>query len=357
MPATGGDIDGTFFLQVLDLVAYPIFVKDRSFRFVFLNRALCQMVGHPHAAMLGKTDYDFFPREEADFFRTKDIEMFESGREVVVDEEAITDASGTRHVLATIKAPLRDATGAITHLVGVIHDITRLKQAEEALRGALDRKERLAVVGRLAGGVAHEIRNPLAAIRAAGQVLARPGARDDMLAVAKIIEEEVGRANRIIGDLIDYLRVRPPSRRPVAAGYLVAQALGGQSVPYGVRVETDLPDLPDALLDPEQVQVALSNLLRNALEAMGDHGTLRITTQLEATKIVVRISDTGPGLSQEARARLFEPLMTTKAHGLGLGLVTARTLIENQGGALRHVQGEGARGATFEVTLPTCKGS
>lgn len=347
----GGDAPAAFLLEVLDLVAHPIFVKDRSFRFVFLNRALCAMVGHPRSSMLGKTDYDFFPKEEADFFRAKDVEMFESGREVVIDEEPITDAQGARHVLATTKVPLRDGSGSITHVVGIVNDITRLKAAEEAARLDLDRKERLAVLGRLAGGVAHEIRNPLAAIRGAAHVLARLGASGELPAVAAIIQEEVARADRIIGDLIDYLRVRPPTRRPIAAGYVVVQALGAQTVPHGVRVETDLPDLPDAMLDPEQVQVAVSNLLRNALEAMGEQGTMRITARLRARRIVVRISDTGPGLSHEARARLFQPLMTTKPHGLGLGLTTAKALVENQGGTLEHVDGEGP-GATFEVTLP-----
>jgi PAS domain S-box-containing protein len=369
-----GDAPAAFWLAILDLVAHPIFVKDRAFRFVYVNGAKCAMTGVSRERMLGKTDYDFVPKEEADFFRAKDVEMFESGRPVVIDEEPITDARGERRVLTTTKVPLRDATGTITHLVGIIHDITRIKLAEEALRQSnaelerrveersvalaaaradLDRKERLAVLGRLAGGVAHEIRNPLAAIRGAAQILERHSeACSDVSTVVAIIQEEVARADRIIGDLIDYARVRPPTRRPIAAGYLVAQALGGQTVPRGVRVETDLPDLPDAVIDPEQVQVALSNVLRNALEAMGKQGTLRVATRLEGAHIVVHISDTGPGLSRPARERLFEPLVTTKPHGLGLGLVTAKTLVENQGGMLEHVDGAGV-GAIFEARLPT----
>jgi PAS domain S-box-containing protein len=371
---TSSEAPAALLLQVLDVVAHPLFVKDRAFRFVFLNRAFCTMAGFSREQMLGKTDHDFFPKEEADFFRAKDVEMFESGRDVVVHEEPVTDARGKRHVLATSKVPLRDTAGAITHLVGIIHDITRLKVAEEALRQTnadlerrvqerslalaaaredLDRKERLAVLGRLAGGVAHEIRNPLAAIRGAAQLLARRvAASADMSAVVGVIQEEVARADRIIRDLVDYARVRPPSRRHVAAGYVVAQALGGQTVPRGVRVETDLPDLPDAWLDPGQVQIALSNVLRNALEAMGEQGTLRVSTRLDGPEVVVRISDTGPGLTHVARERLFEPLVTTKPQGLGLGLVTARALVENQGGALVHVDGEGV-GATFEARFPT----
>ena len=366
--------NAAFWLEILDLVAHPVFVKDRDFRYVFVNRAKCAMTGVSREQMLGKTDYDFVPKQEADFFRAKDVEMFETGRPVVIDEEPITDARGERRVLATTKVPLRNTEGTITHIVGIIHDITRIKLAEEALRQAnaeleqrveersvalaaaradLERKERLSVLGRLAGGVAHEIRNPLATIRGATQILARHGeACSDLSTVVAIINEEIARADRIIGDLIDYARVRPPTRRPIAAGYLVAQALGGQTVPNDVRVETDLPDLPDAVIDPEQVQVALSNILRNALEAMGRQGTLRVATRLEGAHVVVHISDTGPGLSHAARERLFEPLVTTKPHGLGLGLVTAKTLVENQGGSLEHVDGASV-GATFEARLPT----
>src|SRR6185436_19340783 len=120
----------------VDHIADPIFVKDRQFRFVLLNRALCTMVGYPREEMLGKTDYDFFPKEEADFFRQKDVEMFAIGEPVVIEAEPITDSSGRRHVLATSKAPLRDESGQITHVIGVIHEITRLKEAEDALRQA-----------------------------------------------------------------------------------------------------------------------------------------------------------------------------------------------------------------------------
>ena len=190
----GATLSLEFLATIVDHVAHPIFVKDRSFRWVLLNRSACELVGYRREDMLGKSDYDFFPREEADFFRQKDIELFATNSEVVIDEEPITDASGRRHVLTTTKVPLRNQHGEVTHLVGIIHDITRLKQAEAALRGAnldyerrleqrsreliaaqdeLVRKERLAVLGQLAGSVAHQIRNPLAAIKNAASVLKR----------------------------------------------------------------------------------------------------------------------------------------------------------------------------------------
>lgn len=137
--------------RILDHVAHPVFVKDREYRFVLLNRALCELVGYPREAMLGRTDYDFFPREQADFFRRKDEEMFASAARVVIEEEPITDATGALHVLATTKVPLVDEAGQVTHLVGIIHDITRLKEAEAARRRS---DERLALaLGAIRGGV------------------------------------------------------------------------------------------------------------------------------------------------------------------------------------------------------------
>jgi PAS domain S-box-containing protein len=358
----------------LEHVAHPIFVKDANFRYVYLNRACTTMVGYPLEAMLGKTDYDFFPKAEADFFRAKDEEIFSIGRAIVIDEEPITDSQGRRHVLAATKVPLRDAADKITHVVGIVHDITRLKAAEDALRHAnqeleerveerslalaaaredLHRKERLAVLGRLAGGVAHEIRNPLAAIRSAAQILRRMVSSPERLkagAPLDIIDEEIRRADRIITDLIDYARVRPPTRVPVAVGYLVEQALGGQCFPRSVHIERDLPDLPHVLVDPQQVQGALSNVFRNALEAVRGEGTLAVRARLELEQVVLRISDSGPGIPGNVRDRLFEPLFTTKTCGLGLGLVTARSLLENQGGAIECIAS--SAGATFEVRLP-----
>lgn len=364
-----------FLAHILDSIAHPIFVKDREFRFVLLNQAFCDLVGRPREAMFGHTDYDFFPTEEADFFRQKDREVFDTGDQIVIDEERATDAAGRTHVLATTKVPLRSPGGEVTHLVGIIHDITRLKSAEEALKQSknelerrvgertaalaaaqdeLMRKERLAVLGQLAGGLAHQIRNPLGAIKNAAYLLqvalSEPQDQDVSRAIA-IIHDEVLRANQIITDLLDYARVRPPVRRSVPVGYLIEQALGGQAIPPRIALVKDLPDLALVSVDPAQVQGALFNLIRNAVEAMPGAGTLTITAREESAHVVVSIADTGPGVTPELQARLFEPLVTTKPLGLGLGLVTARALIENQSGRIdcASAPGEGTR---FDVRLP-----
>ncbi|MCS6912444.1 MAG: ATP-binding protein [Myxococcales bacterium] len=125
-----------FLRQVIEHVGHPIFIKDRSFRFVLVNRACCEMLGLTAEQMIGRTDYDFFPREQADFFRLKDTEMFRTDAKVVIEEEPITDARGQLHVLSTVKVPLHDEQGRLTHLVGIIHDISHLKRVEAELRTA-----------------------------------------------------------------------------------------------------------------------------------------------------------------------------------------------------------------------------
>lgn len=359
---------------VIEHVARPIFVKDRSFRFVLLNRAFAALVGHPRDAMLGKTDYDFALAAEADFFRLKDAEMFSTGSRVTIEEEPFTDALGQRHVLTTTKVPLRNTAGEVTHLVGIIHDITRLKAAEQALQLAnealgqrvrdrtaaleaaqaeLVRKERLAVLGQLAGGLAHQIRNPLAAILNSAYVLQRnvTSPSEDTASAISIILEEVWQANRIITDLLDYARVRPPVRRPVSLREIVERTLGGQTTPPNVRVTLDVPVLPPVSVDPDQVRDALGNLLRNALEAMPEGGDLRISALPVGDEIRLSIADNGVGIPCDVQQKLFEPLVTTKPLGLGLGLPTTRALVENQGGSIRW-ESAPEWGTRFEVMLP-----
>ncbi len=365
-----------FLARVLELVSHPIFVKDREHRWVFVNAAFCAMVGHPREALLGRSDHDFFPKAEADWFHERDRELFATGKVIDVAEEPITDAQGRQHLLATTKVPLRDALGNITHLVGIIHDITALKAAEEALRrsnealeqrveertralataqGELLRKERLAVLGQLTGGLAHQIRNPLGAITNALFLLKRlmgPGAAPDMGELVRIIEEECWTANRIITDLLDFARVREPRLHPTTLGPLVSEVLAANPLPPHLRLERLEPaDVPEVLADAVQLGGALTNLVQNAVEAMPVAGTLTVSLEPSGDAVHLAVADTGGGVSPELISRLFEPLVTTKQLGLGLGLTTARALVENQGGTLRYEARPGA-GARFIITLP-----
>jgi PAS domain S-box-containing protein len=373
---SGARLPADFPGHVLNRLAYPVFVKDDAFRFVIVNGALAALVGRDPESILGKTDFDLFPREQAAFFRRKDEEVFARGETVVIDEEAITDAAGTTHVLTTTKVAMRDAAGVVSHLVGVIHDITHLKDVEEALRLAKEeleervaertaelksaqqellRKERLAVLGQLAAGLAHQIRNPLAAINNAASVLDKritDDPRGDAKLALTIIREEILAANQIITDLLDYARVRPARPTRVALLELVDAAIDAEALPSGIAVERRLAEGLEVHVDAEQVRHAVRNLIRNALEAMPQGGTLCFSAEPRQDHALVEIRDTGIGIPREMHEHLFDPLVSSKQYGLGLGLSTARALIENQGGTLTCAEGT-PKGAAFRLTLPS----
>lgn len=133
-PSIGGPVKSLKFLEaIIDHIPNPVFIKDRKHLWIILNPAITNLLGYPRERMLGKSDYDFFSKEQADFFWKKDEEMFRTGKVIDIPEEPITDHKGNIHYIHTKKAPLRDSSGRITHLVGIIEDITELKHTEREL--------------------------------------------------------------------------------------------------------------------------------------------------------------------------------------------------------------------------------
>lgn len=378
LPASAPAFEGVsaqLLAGIIEHIAHPVFVKDRDFRLVLINRACCDLLGRTHDEVIGRTDYELFPTSEADFFRNVDQRVFGTGQPIKVDEEPITDASGQTHRLQTAKVPLVDEAGVITHIVGIITDVTQLKTAEEALRSAneeleraveersdalrdaqqaLLRKERLAVLGQLAGGLAHQIRNPLAAMATAAAILRKKlgeHADDDVRQALNVIREEVWEANRIITDLLDYARVKPPSRGDVSVQTLLDAAIEHAKPPPNVMITWEVDEGLMVRVDERQMRDALGNVVRNAIEAMPGGGMLRITAHAGEDGTVIGVEDSGPGITRASIAHLFEPLVTSKPLGLGLGLSTARALVENQGGTIRCATQRGS-GARFEIRVP-----
>lgn len=363
-----------FLSSILDHIAQPVFVKDRTFTYVLVNRAFEDLFGRTRVELIGRSDYEFFPRSEADFFREVDRGVFASGQPAVIAEEPATDALGRTRKLRTVKSPLHAPDGTVAYVVGVITDLTQIRATEEELRRvqgttehtalaesahqALLRKERLAVLGQLAGGLAHQIRNPLAAISTAATILLRrlgDSKEPDVMQALAAIREEVREANRIITDLLDYARIRPASKERLPVRELFDSVIEQLHVPESVRIERiEDPDI-SVLADERQLRDALSNLARNALEAMPSGGVVRLLGSRDGADVVIAVEDTGPGLRRDVISRLFEPLVTSKPLGLGLGLTLARALVENQGGVLRAGTSRGG-GARFEARLPLAIG-
>jgi len=216
------------------------------------------------------------------------------------------------------------------------------------------RREALAAVGEMAAGLAHEVRNPLAAIRGAAQTLspeATPAQSREML---HVIEEETERLGRVLGEFLEYARPAAPRRERVALDELARQALrvcelAGHGLASTVEVE---PGAPAALGDPDQLRRAFENLIRNAAEAAGSQGRLRVSIHRRDGRVCVRFEDNGPGIDDERVPELFRPFVTTRRGGTGLGLALVhRVVVENHDGRI-EVDGRPGRGAVFELLLP-----
>jgi PAS domain S-box-containing protein len=386
LPAGLGASELTFLKVVVENVAQPIFVKDRGHQWVWCNSAFDALIGFPRSETLGKTDHDFFPAHQADFFHEKDREVFATGRVVVIEEEPMSDATGETHILATTKAPVFDAAGAVTHIVGIIHDITRRKHVEEALRlanqeleqrvfertrdlrevqNALLRRERLVVLGQLAGGLAHQIRHPLSVISNAAAIIRQrvDVSKDpDLKRALFSMAEEVREADRIISDLIDFARVREATFMEISVGDLLDSVVANVHIPEPLKLEWNVARECLIRVDPRQTRDALGNLLRNAVESIesvrdqGKRNVIRFETDTPQDHFVsIRVIDSGAGVAPGMVSHLFEPLVTDKTLGLGLGLCTARTLIENQGGSLLYEPA--SDGACFVARLPCADGA
>jgi signal transduction histidine kinase len=237
-----------------------------------------------------------------------------------------------------------------------------IRQRNKELRDAQEQlicKEKLAVLGQLAGGVGHELRNPLAAIKNGAyflnMVLEEPDAK--VKETLEILQKEVATSERIIGNLLDFARAKPPTRRKVDIKYIVQEALSRTAVPENVEVESQLDGrLPTMLTDPDQLGQVFGNIILNAVQAMPEGGRLVVKSQVPSPEwVAVSFTDTGMGIPEENLGKLFEPLFTTKAKGTGLGLAVTKTLVEGHGGTI-EVESEVGKGSTFTVRLPISVG-
>lgn len=229
-------------------------------------------------------------------------------------------------------------------------------------------RDRLAALGEMAAGLAHEIRNPLGSIKASAQFLSESAdetsRRDSSHEFLEIIVEEVDRLNRVVSSFLDYARPTKSSDEPIDHTATIERTLQLLRPELGDRlvVEVELAaSLPLVRLDPERLRQVLINLVQNAAQAMDDEGTLTIRTAVivgptDARRWVeITVADTGPGLPARVRDNLFVPFVTTKDRGTGLGLAISQRIITAAGGRIEARATEGARGTTFVVRLPVAE--
>jgi PAS domain S-box-containing protein len=338
-----------------------VFNPDLSIRYV--NPAFEKLTGFTLTEIAGmKAPFPWWPEGKSEQIIAGLKNSMEHGGRRSGTEWNFRKKNGERIWLTVKSAPVIQE-GKPVYLVINWLDITERKQAEEELKAAqerLIRSEKLAAIGQLAGGVGHELRNPLSAIKTAAQYTRKKLAASELAASEPkaleflgLIDEEVDRANKVITDLLSFSRVAKPTVSPVKVESIIRDALGHVAVPENATVVTDVsPELPMVMVDAGQIQQVFVNVILNALEAMPEGGRLEIRANSKDDFVTVECTDTGSGIPEAVVGKIFEPLFTTKAKGIGLGLAMSKNIMERHGGDI-GVQSKDGEGTTFTISLPT----
>jgi PAS domain S-box-containing protein len=371
-----------------------IYVKDSGGHFIRTNAAVARMFGQPSPeALQGKTDFDFFPPALAQQFTDEEQQIIKTGQALVNREARLVNHDNRPHWIITTKVPWRDHNGHIVGTVGINRDVTSIKTAEEELRRAnteletsqrelqasvaelqkmhtdlramqmqLVESEKMRTIGRLAAGVAHEVKNPLAILLRGLDVVAQALGQPDetMTAVLKDMQDAILRANTVIHGLLDFSAPNQLEAQPEDLNLIARQALFFvKHLLNEHHIQPELataPDLPLCRLDRRKITELLVNIFENAIYAMPQGGTLTLRTstktltgfgtnigdsvidrfQIGDRVVVAEIEDTGQGIPADKLDRIFDPFFTTKpaGQGTGLGLSVCKTIVELHRGTI-----------------------
>jgi len=321
---------------------------DPGKRIIAFNETAEALFGLPAGDVLGRTSEETLPE-----IITETTEGLGATQQIL-EKETDCPVSRERTIpLSIIATRLQDDEGNFFGYVILFRDLTEVQH----LKRELERNRRLAAIGSLASGVAHEIRNPLSSIKGFATYL-RERYRDNPedLQVTDIMIQEVERLNRVIGQLLEFSRPLILNRKEATIEPILRHAMKMieiQALEKGVSLEVDFGRMvPDLLLDSDRMTQVFLNLTLNALNAMEKGGTLSLrVTQSGDRTVRVDISDTGTGIGKEELGRIFDPYFTTRPSGTGLGLPIAQRIVEAHGGEIL-VSSEPGRGTVFSVLLP-----
>ena len=408
-----------FYSSLVESLPQSILRKDVQGRFTFCNRNFSQEMGKTPAEILGKDDFAFFPPELASKYRDDDAAVMEAGVGLETVEEHSTPGGKVIYVQVN-KTPIRDAEGRVIGIQGIFSDVTERKRAEEQLQAQnlllremaaserrahealkvtqsrLVQSEKLAGLGQMVAGVAHEINNPLAFVsnnvavlqRDLGELLeilslyrqgegpleaATPGLlaeireRHDRVDLDYTLgnlprlldrtRDGLGRIQQIVKDLRVFARLDEGILNEVDLNEGVSSTLTivqGHAKKKGVTIEKDLGTLPAMTCYGAKLNQVVMNLVMNAIDACPEGGTVTVRTLAEDDGVRLDVVDTGTGIDPEIRSRIFDPFFTTKPVGVGtgLGLSISYGIVQDHGGKI-EVDSAPGQGARFTVRLPT----
>ncbi len=335
--------------NVVESMADGLISLDREGRIVTLNRQAVEIIGLGRERLEGRNITELLGDGVAEILKPPE------GRALVRDRQMeIAKGQAGRIPLSLSAAPLRDDVGQELGSVLLIRDLREIRDLQEKVR----RSERLASLGRLAAGVAHEIRNPLSSIRGFAQYFQkRFSGQAEEEGYASVMIKEVDRLNRVITELLDFAGPKEPhrERQPIEAIAdhalkLLAPDLTARKVAVVRQYEPGLPPIP---VDRDQLTQVFINILLNAIQSMAEGGEIRIALRRRVPPpgIEARVTDTGAGIPAEDREKVFEPFFSRKRKGTGLGLAIVHQIVTGHQGEI-GVESEVGIGTTFRITLP-----
>ncbi len=406
-----------FYVSLVETAPQAIFRKDLEGRFTFANRRFCEAAGLGIDQIVGRTDLDLFPREKAEKYRADDRRVIETGAIFETVEHGMLD--GEPSMVQVIKTPVRDGDGAIIGTQGMFWDITERHRFQQQLQdknkelaalaeaerqanvelkqaqSALVQSEKLAGLGQMVAGVAHEINNPLAFVSNNFAVLMRDiqslkalldayvladpvirrhspeiweaiRAQADRIDLAYTLpnlqeliarsREGLRRIQQIVRDLRDFARLDSGDLQEadlLAGIESTVNIVRGSAQRKGVGIDMRLAPLPRIKCYPAKINQVIMNLLTNAVDACANGGQIIVRCATEPGGVRIEVADNGCGIPPEIRNRIFDPFFTTKppGEGTGLGLAISYAIVEDHRGAIEVLSDTG-KGSTFIVHLP-----
>ncbi len=366
-----------FLTSIVDNIPNMIFVKNAAeLRYASINRDAEDLFGFTKDRFVGKTDYEIFSKEEADFFTAKDREVLNNKVLIEIPEETLRDRNNGIRTVHTIKIPILDEQGNSEFLLGITEDITEKKQVADekaVLTAKLRQAQKMEAIGTLAGGIAHDFNNILTAIYGYAELAAMDSS--DPEKTRKYIAEVLHgaeRAKELVKQILTFSRKSDKDPKPIRLQAVVEEAfkLLRSTLPTTIEIHQNIdPDCLPIIADPTEIHQVIMNLCTNAYHAMRDSGGVlgievksvelgagssRSIAHLKpGSYLQVAISDTGEGMDENVVSRIFEPYFTTKhqGEGTGLGLAVTHGIISSLGGDI-VVHSKLGSGTVFTLYLP-----
>lgn len=335
---------------VFDTVGVGISIVDNDLRIIKCNERQKELLVKDTDNVEGRHCYEVYCGIDSPPLICPAIETIERNREVFLKE-----VTKKGRIFQINTSPLRDKNGNITGVVEVSVDITDKKKTEDALHQA----EKLAAVGRLAAGIAHELNNPLGNIVGYAKLLLKTGNLGDYeREKLSVIIEQAEKGSEIIRGLLEFSRERPLELKNISLNNSIERVLSTMAYmiePAGIKVYKHLDKIPPVEADESQIEQVLHNIILNAIQAIDgrENGIIEIRTSASDSTVQISISDNGPGIPKEHLSLIFDPFFTTKppGKGTGLGLSISLEIIKKHGGSI-WAESESGKGATFHIILP-----